>query len=112
VSLARVLANPSALHGKAIKVGGFAHFAFEGDSLCLHRDDVEYLVVTNCVWLDVPTSPAIRSLNDRYVGVEGVVDAEARGHMGMYQATITQVSQLTALPSRAELEGDQKSVKP
>jgi hypothetical protein len=110
VSLARVLADPSALHGKAVRVGGFAHFAFEGDSLCLHRDDVEYLIVTNCVWLDVPMRPEIRALSDRYVVVEGVIDAKGRGHNvpGDNHAS----GRVGALPTRTELEAEGKSREP
>jgi hypothetical protein len=59
--------------------------------------------VTNCVWLDVPQRPEVQALNDRYVGVVGVVDAHSRGHMGMYQASTTEVSQLAAQPRRDEL---------
>jgi hypothetical protein len=111
VSLARILADPERLHGKAVRVGGFAHFAFEGNSLCLHRDDVEYLVVTNCVWLDVRLAPEVEALSDRYVAVVGVVDAHNRGHMGMYQAALTDISGLGAQPRRDELESSQASGK-
>jgi hypothetical protein len=106
------LATPDLLHGKAVKLGGFAHIEFEGNCLCLHRDDVQYLIRTNCVWLDVPLVPETEAISDHYVAVVGVVDAKRRGHMGMYQATITQVSQLAALPTRAQLAGEPGAEKP
>ena len=112
VSLARVLANPDALQGKAVQLGGFAHIEFEGNCLCLHRDDVQYRILTNCVWLDVRLLPETEAVSDQYVAVVGVVDAKGRGHMGMYQATITQVSQLAVLPTRAQLAGEPGAGKP
>ena len=104
VSLVRVLADPKAWHGRAVRVGGYMHLEFEGNQLCLHREDVEFLVLTNCVWLSVPNTPEVMAINDRYVAVEGVVDANSRGHMGMFQAAIDRVTSLGALPSRAALE--------
>jgi hypothetical protein len=106
VSLARVLATPEALHGKPVKLGGFAHVEFEGSYLCLHRDDVQYRIVTNCIWLDVPLRPETEAVNDQYVAVVGVIDAKSRGHMGMFQAAVTEVSQLAVLPTRAQLAKD------
>jgi hypothetical protein len=108
VSLMAVLANPKAWHGKPVRVTGFMHLEFEGDQFCLHREDVEFLLLTNCVWLAVPESRELLAINDRYVGVEGVVDADGRGHMGLFQATIRATS-VGALPSRAALEAHIRS---
>lgn len=111
VSLVRILANPEAMDGQAVSVGGYMHLEFEGDQLCLHRDDVEQMIVTNCVWLSLPRRDEALSLNDRYVGVQGVVNAKSRGHMGLFQATIQGVTSLGAV-SRADLEQQLKSERP
>jgi hypothetical protein len=88
------------------------HLEFEGNMLCLHRDDVEFMLQTNCVWLAAPEGPAVRSINDRYVGVEGVVNADDRGHFGMFQASIQGITAIGALPTRAAMEALSKAQRP
>ena len=111
VSLVRILANPEAMDGHTVSVGGYMHLEFEGDQLCLHRDDVEQMIVTNCVWLSLPRRNEGLPLNDRYVGVQGVVSAKSRGHMGLFQATIQGVTSLEAV-SREDLEQQLKGEHP
>ena len=74
VSLVRVLADPSSVDRKAITVGGYLDF--DGDdnySLCLHQDDADHGVRTNCVALVVANTRAMRDLALHYVTVAGVV---------------------------------------
>jgi len=85
---------------------------FEGHHFCLHKDGVDYLVVTNCVWLDVSSRKDLQVFNDRYVTVAGVVNARGKGHMGMLQASIEKVSRIDALPARAALWEHLKSQRP
>jgi len=91
------------MDGAPVTVGGFMHLEFEGDQLCLHRDDVEQMLLMNCVWLSLPRRNEGLVLNDRYVAVEGTVNARSRGHFGMFQATIDEVTAIGAL-SRADME--------
>jgi hypothetical protein len=98
VSLVAIIGDPKAWHRKAITTAGYMHLAFEGNRLCLHRDDFEYMIITNCVWLDAPYKGPLATLNDRYVGLEGVVNAENHGHRGMFQASIEGVTTVGALP--------------
>ena len=91
MSLVRVLATPQAIDGRSVFVVGYLHLEFEGRILCLHKDDVEHRLFENCIWVDVPKTPEVEALSDHYVGVGGKVNARARGHMGMYQATIQDV---------------------
>jgi hypothetical protein len=104
VSLVRVLANPNAMNGVPVTVGGYMHLEFEGNRLCLHRDDVEQMIRTNCVSLSVPDVKRAMVLNDRYVMVEGVVDGQNRGHLGMLQAGGIGGVTAIAAGSRAALE--------
>jgi hypothetical protein len=101
MSLARILADPQAVHGRAVKVGGYLHLEFEDHDFCLHKDDADYLVITNCVWLQVPDREDLQVFSDRYVAVEGIVNASGRGHLGVYQAEIDKVSRITVQPERA-----------
>jgi len=63
------------------------------------------------VWLDVPESRELLAINDRFVGIEGTVDAKRRGHMGLFQATI-QATSISALPTRAALEAQVRGRQP
>ena len=69
VSLVRVLADPTSVKGKAITVNGY----FEPGQLCLHKEDADKRLRTNCVSIEVPDSPQARLLAGRYVVVSGVV---------------------------------------
>lgn len=97
VSLVRILADADAMHGKAVHVGGFMHLQFEEDVLCLHRDDVSYMLLTNCVWLAVPDRQKALALNDRYVEVQAVVNANEHGHLGAFQSELQGVTSIGAL---------------
>ena len=103
VSLARILADPTAMDGKPVAVGGYLRLEFEGNHFCLHKDDVDYLVSTNCVWLYLPDRPDLKVFSERYVAVRGVVNARDKGHMGMLQASIDHVTEIGALPERRAL---------
>ena len=94
ISLVRVLATPQAVDGKAVSVGGYLHLEFEASLLCLHKEDVDHLLLENCIWIDVPKSSEVEALSDHYVTAQGKVNARAKGHMGMYQATLQEVSRL------------------
>jgi hypothetical protein len=112
VSLVRILADPNVLDGTPVRVGGYMHLEFEGNKLCLHRDDVEFMIWTNCVWLDVPNDPQLKTINDRYVFVEGVVTANSHGHLGMYPASIRGVTAVGATPTKTALDRWFKDQRP
>ena len=104
ISLVRILAGPRALQGQPVSVIGYLHLEFEGDSLCLHQEDFERSIRNNCLWINVPPSPEARALSDRYVSVEGYVDAVDKGHEGMYQASIGNIMSIYPAFSRQEIK--------
>ena len=94
MSLVRILATPQAVDGQSVFVVGYLHLEFEGRLLCLHKEDVEHRLFANCIWTDIPKTPEVEALSDHYVGISGKVNARARGHMGMYQATVQEVRRI------------------
>jgi hypothetical protein len=96
VSIIDLIARPAEFHGKVVRVSGFAHFEFEGNSLYLTRDDYLHGVYRNGLWLDPPTglAPMADSLNDRYVLVEATFDALDQGHMGLWSGSLLNVSRM------------------
>jgi hypothetical protein len=72
------------------------HLEFEGNGLYVHRDDYRQNIHKNGVWLEVAAvaSGSKAVPNDRYVIVEGVFDATRHGHLGLWSASIRDVSRL------------------
>jgi hypothetical protein len=101
VSIVNLLANPTTYQGKRITVIGCIRMELEGTVLYLHREDYENLIPSNAVWLSFggswPTA-AQRSLEGRYVIVEGRFDATHHGHFKIYPGALTEISRLEPWP--------------
>jgi len=93
VSMVQLIANPEQFDGKLIRVIGFLRLEFEGNVLYLHREDYENTILGDGIWVD--TTPEMmrqsKTLNTRYVLLEGTFSASERGHMGMWSGTITKI---------------------
>jgi hypothetical protein len=101
VSIVKLLATPSTFQGKRVTVIGCVRMELEGTVLYLHREDYENLIPSNAVWLSFgeswPTA-AQRSLEGRYVIVEGRFDATHHGHFKIYPGALTDISRLEPWP--------------
>ncbi len=93
VSLIQLISNPSEFDGELVRVIGYCRLEFEGSALYLHREDFEYVINKNAVWLDVRSliSTSQPNLNNRYVIVEGVFDSKDKGHMDNYSGCIKEI---------------------
>jgi hypothetical protein len=99
VSLIQVIANPKEFHGKQIQVIGFAHFEFEGNGIYLNREDYQYGLYKNGLWLSMPKTDKTnldkyREMNNSYAIVEGTFNAEFKGHMGVFNGSIENITKL------------------
>ena len=97
VSIIRLVANPQMYDGKRVRITGFLHLEFEGDVIYLHREDFEYGLDKNALWIDVPkdmTRNQIESVNDNYVICTGTFVAGRHGHMGMNSGEMSKVTRL------------------
>jgi hypothetical protein len=96
VSLVALVATPERFAGRCVRTIGYMHLEFEGNGLYIHRDDYRQDIYKNGVWLDVEALPrgSRPEINDRYVIVEGIVDAASHGHMGAWSASIRDISRL------------------
>jgi len=101
VSLVAIIANPEKFAGQSIRTYGVVHFEFEGDSLYLSKQDREYGIYKNAVWIDVSipgvTYEQLSALNGKFVAIEGRVNATDHGHLGLWSATIERVSRVQVL---------------
>jgi hypothetical protein len=95
VSLIRLVSNPEAFEGKAVRVEGILRVEFEGDALFLSEADLRHRISKNGIWIDIPEKwlPQLEKLSGHYVLVEGVF-ATGTGHMGAYSGTINELNRV------------------
>jgi hypothetical protein len=93
VTLVRLIANPEKFDGKLIRVIGFLRLEFEGNVLYLHREDYEFAILGDGIWVDITPEMTKQSktLNMNYVLLEGIFSSRERGHMSMWSGTIKQI---------------------
>ena len=109
VSLWQIIANPESYHNRRIVVTGFLHLKFENSALYASKEDADYLIGKNAVWVTystddlklVPrnqTSKLSRSdldyFDGKYVTLEGIFNKNDCGHMGSYSGTIQHVTRV------------------
>lgn len=106
VTMVQLIANPQKFDGKLIQVIGFLRLEFEGNVLYLHREDYEYAILGDGIWVNV--TPEImkqsRTLNLKYVLLEGSFSSNERGHMGMWSGTVTRIRRAEPWPAHNRLE--------
>jgi hypothetical protein len=104
-SLLQVLSRPDVYDGRRVRLIGFAYVEFEGHGLYLHREDFEHGLSKHALWLDLDfRQPEVAALNGRYVLVDGVFNAKATGHFGMFAGSMQDISRYGPWPARAELK--------
>lgn len=97
-SLIEIIANPERYDGKKIRIIGFMHLEFEGNGIYLNKSDYLNRISKNGLWLSISGDLEKRGLklNDSYVIVEGVFDANHFGHLRLWSGTIKDVTRLDA----------------
>ena len=100
VSMIQLISTPREFDGKRVIVTGFARIEFEGNGLFFHKDDLDYGLVKNALWLVVPrgTESGWEKVSGGYALVEGTFSAQNTGHMGMYSGAIKDITRFQSLP--------------
>jgi hypothetical protein len=95
ISMVQLLADPQKFHGRRVQVIGFAHFEFEGNAIYLSKEDYDYGITKNGLWLSTSKDNGDpRELNNSYLVVEGTINAEMKGHMGLWSGAIENITTL------------------
>lgn len=105
VSIVELLANPLRYDGKQVQVIGFLRLEFEGDAIYLHREDYQYAISKNALWVDRPkdlSGKQTTAVDKKYVICEGTFSAREHGHMGMFSGTLTHITRLESWGSAAQ----------
>jgi hypothetical protein len=98
VSLIQLIATPDAFDGKLVRVYGFVRIEHEGTAVYLHRDDCEFMLTRNGLWLaanDVAPEGSKESLvNNHYALIEGQFDAKNKGHLALWSGSIDKITRM------------------
>jgi hypothetical protein len=101
VSLIQLIANPQAYDHKRVRIIGYLHLEFEGNAIYLHREDFDYGLTKNAIWINVPgnmTEEQMKLVNDSYVICTARFRAGRQGHMGMNSGEFYEVTRLETWP--------------
>ncbi len=99
VSLIQLISNPEKYHKKPIQVMGYLHLEFEGNAIYVNELDYKHSLDKNGFWVSFKNKELMlkaMKLNDKYVLIEGVFDAENFGHMGMWSGEVKNITRIDA----------------
>lgn len=101
VSLIELISNKTNFHGKTALAEGYAVIGFENISLSLTKDNAEYGITKNGVWIDFEEqflkTNDIRKLNGKWIFVVGKFDANEKGHLGLWSGSVTDINRVGLL---------------
>jgi hypothetical protein len=102
VSIIRLIATPEKFDGKYVRVVGFVSLEFEGTAIYLHKDDYQYKLIKNCLWLnlDSDTARAFEKFDQKYVMVEGTFNAKNRGHLDLSSGALENIKYMSLIGRR------------
>jgi len=103
VSIQELMAAPDKFNGARVRVIAPCSIEFEGAALYATEEAQRARATRQAVWLQLkwPLLPERRSLNGKYVLVEGRFVSELSGHEGIFQGAIVDVTSLEASSSQA-----------
>ncbi len=93
VSMIHLISNPEQYHGKKVIISGYLNLEFEGNGIYLHKDDYINSIYKNGLWCSIDELK-YRKFNKKYVIMEGIFNAEMKGHMGLWSGSIENISRI------------------
>lgn len=101
ISLAALLADPSSYDGRRVQTQGVLAIEFEGDALYLTREHREHFVSSNALWVNIRDEgwdlSRLAVLDGSYVTIEAKVDANDKGHFGLFRAALVNIGAIQVL---------------
>jgi hypothetical protein len=96
--LARLMVLPQVYDGVLVRVAGYCQIEFEGNRIAENAALESTRSGVWAVWLQLgwPVDSQVRQLSGQYCAVEGVVNANMRGHFGMFRASLDQIRLIEA----------------
>jgi hypothetical protein len=96
-SINQLIATPERYDGRRVQILGYIHLEFEGDAIYPHRDDLEYGLTYNGLWVTFSSRLSHLDCTDAYVVVEGTFTPHKRGHMGSWSGQIDGITRCEKL---------------
>jgi len=94
ISLIKLIQTPEIFNSKEIRVIGFAGIEFEHKAIYVSIEDYDNAITKNAIWIDIELNDKTKSLNKKYVLIEGVFDLTNLGHLKMFSGTITNIERI------------------
>ena len=100
VSLIQLIAAPEKYEGKLVALTGYVHLEFEGNGIYLHKDDYQYGLHKNGLWLNASKceSRSKKNFTDGYAYVIGRFTSARQGHMGLWSGELQDVKSCSSWP--------------
>lgn len=109
-SLINLISTPQKFNGKSVRLIGVCELEFEGCGLYFSKDDYDYGISKNAVWIDIDEESfsenydSLKNMNGKYVIIEGVFESDDNGHLDMYSGSIGNITRFDLWKSRVERE--------
>lgn len=109
VSLLSILVSPEKFDKQFVRIEGFLHNKFEDSALYFSKNDADYLIGKNALWVSFKDDTLklqplkkegdanIKNFDEKFVLIEGYVDSKDKGHMGLFQAGLKNVTRVMEL---------------
>jgi hypothetical protein len=97
-SIVQMLANPERYDGRRVRTFGYIHLEFEGNAIYLHQEDERNSLSANGLWVSLTPGISRHDCNDSYVLVEGTFSASDRGHMGLWNGAVSDITRCLKWP--------------
>jgi hypothetical protein len=95
-----LIATPERFNGRKVRIIGYLHIEFEGNVICLNKEDYTHGISKNSLWMDFKSRNEMaqfKKCSDHYVITEGIFNAKMQGNMGMNSGSIQNISRLDIL---------------
>ncbi len=96
ISIVRLLATPDSYHGKRVRVKGFVSIRFEDTAVYLSALDYEWGVLSNAIWLKLPSAAQkLKELDQTYATIVGTFDANKCGHLCLFSGELNKIEEIS-----------------
>ena len=98
VSLCSLITDPDSFDKENVRLIGVIDWEAEGDKVCLHKEDLKYGLLQNCLSVEIDskqreaTYESLFKMNKDYVVMDGVFDKDGFG--GVFAGSIRGVRQI------------------
>jgi hypothetical protein len=101
VTISSLLAKPQLYNYSKVRVEGYLHIQFEGNSIYTNKEDRKNWADRKGLWVDFVSREkmnSFRKFSDHYVIIQGTFNANKHGHMDTYGGEIDKITRISLKP--------------